>query len=99
MSWKNLCLQIDPMCTKRTYTKEEYQYVKSISIRINATDLYRMYGKGMPYREFYLKLKSMLYYDKYVCEHGTEYCYYVKMNNNIQESFHYDDVLYVIPAI
>ena len=99
MSWKNLCSQIDSTCVKTDFTYDEYVRIKSLSTRINATTLYKAYGKGMSYPEFRMLLKSMFYYDKHVCEHGVEYIYYIKFKKEREEQPMYADLLYVIPAV
>ena len=98
MSWKNLCSQIDPTCIKTDFTYEEYVKVKSSSSRVNATELYHKYGKGLSYPEFRMMLKEKFYYDKFVCEHGVEFVYYIKFKDR-EERLTYDDLLYVIPAV
>lgn len=99
MSWKHLCSQIDPACLKQSYTVDEYERVKDISIRINSTDLYKEYGGNLSYREFYAMLKQHLYYDKLICEHGIEFYYYVKFKKPRIEYIHDKDVLYTICAV
>lgn len=99
MSWKHLCSQIDPTCLKRSFTKSEYERIKNDSIRVNSTDLYKEYGHGITYQEFYTMLKQHLYYDKWVCEHGTEFYYYVKFKKPRREHIMDTDVLYTINAI
>lgn len=98
MSWKNLCSQIDPTCVKKDFTYEEYIGIKTQASRVNATDLYRTYGRGMTYPEFRMMLKGKFYYDKFVCEHGVEFVYYIKFKDR-EERLTYDDLLYVIPAV
>lgn len=98
MSWKTLCSQIDPSCRKRYFNKSEYKRIKKDSLRVNATDLYAAYGNEMTYQEFYTMLKPMLYYDKYVCDHGVEFYYYVK-GAGFTESPIPDDVKYIIYAM
>lgn len=98
MSWKTLCSQIDPACFKRYFNKSEYKRIKKNAIRVNATDLYASYGEGT-YKEFYTMLKKHFYYDKYVCEHGVEFYYYIKFIKPQEEHIKYTDVLYIINAI
>ena len=43
-------------------------------------------------------LKDKFYYDKFVCEHGVEFVYYIKFKDR-EERLTYDDLLYVIPAV
>lgn len=99
MSWNTLWSQIDPVCLKRYFTKSEYKRVKKECIRVNSTDLYAEFGHGMSYKEFYVMLKEHMYYDKYVCRHGTEFYYYVKFKEPRQEYIDLDDVQYVIYAM
>lgn len=99
MSWKTLCLQIDPTCLKRYFNKSEYKRIKRSAIRVNSTELYKEFGGGMTYKEFYTMLKEHLYYDKLVCEHGTEFYYYIKFNTPRQECVSHDDLIYTIYAM
>ena len=99
MSWKNLCSQIDPTCLKRYFNRSEYKRIKKDSIRVNSTDLYAEFGEGMTYKEFYTMLKQHLYYDKYVCDHGTEFYYYIKFKEEREEHITHKDVLYVVCAV
>lgn len=99
MSWKTLCSQIDPACLKRYFNKSEYKRIKKRSIRVNSTDLYKEFGHGMTYEEFYTLLKRNLYYDKYICEHGIEFYYYIIFNEPREEQIRYDDIQYIIYAI
>ena len=93
MSWKVLCSQIDPSCYKRYFTKSEYKRIKKNAIRVNSTDLYDMYGGDMSYQEFYTMLKNHFYYDKYVCEHGIEFYYYIKFSSPREENIKYKEGL------
>ena len=99
MSWNALCSQIDPTCLKRYYNKSEYKRIKKTAIRVNSTDLYDEFGGGMSYKEFYTMLKQHLYYDKYVCDHGIEFYYYIKFNVPREERIHHKDVQKIIKAI
>lgn len=99
MSWNALCSQIDPTCLKRYYNKSEYKRIKKTAIRVNSTDLYDEFGGGMSYKEFYNMLKQHLYYDKYVCDHGIEFYYYIKFNVPREEHIHHKDVQKIIKAI
>lgn len=77
---------IDPACLKVAFTEDEYNKVISASVPVNSTVLYAYYSAitkdPMVYRDFYKWLKSNLYYDKYVCRHGTEFVYYVKARDS-----------------
>lgn len=99
MSWKTLCSQIDPTCLKRYFTRSEYKRIKKKAIRVNSTDLYEEFGGGMSYVEFYTTLKQYLYYDKYICEHGTEFYYYVIFNEPRKEYIRHNDIQRIIYAI
>lgn len=99
MSWNTLCSQIDPACLKKYYTKSEYKRIQKIAIRVNSTDLYAEFGQGVSYQEFYRTLKQHLYYDKHICEHGTEFYYYVKFSVPREECIKYTDILRVVYAI
>lgn len=99
MSWKTLCSQIDPACLKRYFTKSEYKRIKKQAIRVNSTDLYKEFGHDMTYEEFYTLLKKHLYYDKYICDHGTEFYYYLIFNEPREEQIKYNDIQYIIYAM
>ena len=99
MSWNALWSQIDPVCRKRYFTKSEYKRIRKECIRVNSTDLYKEFGTGMSYQEFYSMLKHHFYYDKYVCGHGIEFYYYIKFKDERQEHIDLDDVRYIIYAM
>ena len=81
MSLKHYCSIFKPSCIKRDFTMSEYLRVKRTCRRINSTESYDhyryVYGGKVPYVTFYNTLKCLLYYDKYICTHGTEFYYYV----------------------
>lgn len=103
MSLKNLCSMISPVCYKRQFTKEEYERIKGVAVRARATDLYGIYrcltDTPMPYKEFYRELKELFYYDKYVCEHGTEFMYLVVFTKYKYVEMIPSDIKYIITAI
>jgi hypothetical protein len=69
---------------KTSPSREEYGTVQN-SILVKATTLYDFYKRyahvcgetPVPIRTFYQVARTYLYYDKYVCDHGTEFYYYV----------------------
>ena len=99
MSWKTICSQIDPSCLKRYFNVSEYKRIKKIAIRVNSTDLYEEFGRDMSYQDFYKMLKEHLYYDKYICDHGTEFYYYVRFKDGRSENIRHKDVQKIIDAI
>ena len=99
MNWNVLCSQIDRTCLKRYFNKSEYKRIKKTAIRVNATELYEELGEGMSYKDFYTMLKEHLYYDKYVCDHGIEFYYYIKFKEPREEVIKYTDVQKIISAI
>jgi CRISPR/Cas system-associated exonuclease Cas4 (RecB family) len=105
MNLNCLCSIIDPVCLKDEFTVEEYERIASVCVRINATKLYRIYtsmGGDMSYSDFYKDIKRMYYYDKYVCEHGIEFLYYVKFKDSAFVKIYErlpNDVIKIIKAI
>lgn len=58
-------------------------------VLVKATTLYQIYKHNvfdidgrLPLKEFYRVCGQYLYYDKYVCRHGTEFYYYIVFNEN-----------------
>lgn len=103
MSWKTFCSMLSPTCLKKEFGEAEYINIKNTCDMVNSTTLYNLY-KGvdtdpMSYKEFYAKLKEHMYYDKYVCAHGTEFLYYVKFKEIKVTTYIPTDVVYIVPAI
>lgn len=108
MSLNDFFSMIDPACFKVTYSIDEYQRVSGMSIPVNATSLYSLYKRcttdtPVSYQEFYALLKQCLYYDKYICTHGTEFMYLVKFNDiriySAIDRYPIRDLIYVVRAI
>lgn len=106
MSLNNFFSMIDPRVLKEEYTHDEYVRVRKMCYRVNATTLYKLYKEftqeAVPYTVFYGMLKKHLYYDKYICYHGTEFIYYVrfKPDSNIYVNSETPrDVLNIVPAV
>jgi hypothetical protein len=79
---------IDVTSHKVEHTLEEFNKIQD-SYLVKATTLYQIYkhnvfgqDERLSMREFFRVCGQYLYYDKYVCEHGTEFYYYVKFNEN-----------------
>ena len=78
---------IHVVCHKVHHERDEYEWLKSRNDvhRIKATTFYQIYkhnvfgsdGPRLSMQEFYRVCGQYLYYDKYVCRHGTEFYYYV----------------------
>lgn len=106
MSLNNFFSKINPACFKVSCSYDEYARVRKSSFRVNATILYSLYQKLYPdttvsYQYFYKKLKEHLYYDKYICKHGTEFIYYVNFVDTSVKVYPYlpYDTLQIIPAV
>lgn len=102
MSLNVLCSLIKPTCIKRTFRRDEYERIKSTSQLVNATTLYRWYvqmGGTDTYKQFRMSVKDVLYYDKYVCEHGIEFYYHVHLQDIVYTEEMPDDVITIINAI
>ena len=99
MNWKNLCSQIDQSCVKRYFNRSEYKRIKRESVRVISTDLYREFGAGSTYQEFYAEMKQYFYYDKYICDHGTEFVYYIKFKDAREDTVNFPDLRCIINAI
>ena len=102
MSLKHYCSTICKSCLKTHFNMREYKYVRKHGKLVCSTDLYahykHVYGGTLSYRSFYEAVKAMLYYDKFVCDHGVEYYYYVD-GEGINASPVPNDIQYVIKAI
>ena len=81
---------ISPACHKRAHNVDEYKVVKSRpnAVLVKATTLYQIYqhnvfgadGHRLTVKEFFRVAGQYLYYDKYICVHGTEFYYHVEFN-------------------
>ena len=107
MSSNDFFSMIDPACFKKKRTAEEYLRIRSSCTPANATTLYKLYKDmadcPVDYPEFYKMLKEKLYYDKFICVHGTEFVYYVKMLDAKLyakiDHVRYYDILSIVPAV
>ena len=80
---------ISPSCHKVVHSIDEYDVVKEDAVQIKATTLYQIYKHNvypssddrLTMKQFFHVCGQYLYYDKYVCDHGTEFYYYVKFND------------------
>lgn len=103
MSWKIFCSKVDPICLKNDFGIDEYTRVKNTCAMVNSTALYNVYktmtADPVPYREFYTLLRSSFYYDRYVCSHGTEFMYYVKLKDLDISTKEPTDVIEVVRAV
>jgi hypothetical protein len=74
---------------KVLHRHEELDTMRDKAKLVKATTLYQIYKHNvfenqgrLSLRDFYQIAGQYLYYDKYVCEHGTEFYYYVIFNEN-----------------
>lgn len=77
---------ISPIAHKIVHSVEEYDKIRKYDNvqMVKATTLYQIYkhnvfgrDERLSMREFFRVSGQYLYYDKYVCVHGTEFYYYV----------------------
>lgn len=79
---------ISPVAHKVLHDAQEHLTLKALGPHlVKATTLYQIYKHNvfvtdgrLPLRDFYQVCGQYLYYDKYVCTHGTEFYYYVIFN-------------------
>lgn len=80
---------VSPVCHKIAHNRAEYNILRQQQpLLIKATTFYQIYkhyvfgadGQRLTLQEFYRICAQYLYYDKYVCTHGTEFYYYVVFN-------------------
>lgn len=115
---------IDHRSYKLQHTLEELEVLKQVPgvVLVKATTLYQIYKHNvfesearLDMREFFRIAGQYFYYDKYVCEHGTEFYYYIVFNEEdvryaltkpivdarvkANEPDTLDDLLYIIPAV
>ena len=79
---------ISPRCHKVEHNVTELDSFRDKAVLVKATALYQIYKHNvfetsgrLSIRDFYQVAGQYLYYDKYVCEHGTEFYYYVIFND------------------
>ena len=72
---------------KLDHSLEEYGRILPHATLVKATTLYQLYKHNvyttdgrLSLKEFFRVAGQYLYYDKYVCDHGTEYYYLVIWN-------------------
>ena len=81
---------VNPACHKIHNSQEEYQDIKQRSVVIKATTFYQIYkhnvfGKvdaRLEMRDFFHVCGQYFYYDKYICDHGTEFYYHIIFNDD-----------------
>jgi hypothetical protein len=83
---------INPACHKIEHNIAEFNVIRSNPnvVLVKATTFYQIYkhnvfgadGKRLSMREFYRICGQYFYYDKYVCDHGTEFYYYIIFNED-----------------
>jgi hypothetical protein len=80
---------ISPRSHKILHNAEELDGFRSKAVLVKATTLYQIYKHNvfetsgrLGMREFFQIAGQYLYYDKYLCEHGTEFYYYVVFNEH-----------------
>lgn len=82
---------LDHRCHKVAHSHREYDKVQGLDgiQLVKATTLFRIYKHNvyptdgrLSMKQFFLVAGQYLYYDKYICEHGTEFYYYVRFNSD-----------------
>lgn len=78
---------VDPVCHKEIHSLDEFQDIKKnpATKQIKATTFYQIYSHNvfgededrLSMRDFFRLCSQYLYYDKYVCTHGTEFYYHI----------------------
>ena len=81
---------INPVSHKVEHSYDEYNLIKNNpdAAQVKATTLYQIYKHNvfgdvddrLTMKDFFRVASQYFYYDKYVCEHGTEFYYYVVFN-------------------
>lgn len=81
---------VSPVCHKVNHNLEEFTALKHNEnvVLVKATTFYQIYkhnvfgvdGRRLTIQEFFHICGQYLYYDKYICTHGTEFYYYVIFN-------------------
>ena len=85
---------VNPVCHKLSHNLTEYADIKrrdDVKL-IKATTFYQIYRhnvfgpdeKRLNMKDFFRLCAQYLYYDKYICEHGTEFYYLVVFNQENQ---------------
>lgn len=115
---------IDSRSYKLMHSVDELTEIKKIDsvVLVKATTLYQIYKHNvfaseerLGMRDFFKIAAQYFYYDKYVCEHGTEFYYYVIFNEDdsryaltkpvvdarveANSPKTLHDLLYIIPAV
>lgn len=82
---------VSPSSHKILHNSTEFQTVKEHPnvVMVKATTFYQIYkhnvfgrdGRRLTMQEFFRVCGQYLYYDKYICDHGTEFYYYVIFND------------------
>jgi hypothetical protein len=80
---------ISAECHKVEHNVTELDSFRDDAVLVKATVLYQIYKHNvfensgrLSVRDFYQIAGQYLYYDKYVCDHGTEFYYYVIFNED-----------------
>jgi hypothetical protein len=81
---------VNIVCHKIHHNLDEFDSIATRKdvLLIKATTFYYIYkhnvfgDERLSMREFFRVCGQYLYYDKYVCTHGTEYFYYVVFNKD-----------------
>jgi hypothetical protein len=78
---------ISAKCHKVEHDVTELDGFRNDAVLVKATVLYQIYKHNvfetdgrLAMRDFFQIAGQYLYYDKYVCKHGTEFYYYVIFN-------------------
>lgn len=79
---------VSPVCHKRVHSWEEMNAIPD-PLLVKATTFYQLYQHNvfegddrLSLRQFFRVCSQYFYYDKMVCEHGTEFYYYVVFNED-----------------
>lgn len=85
---------MNPISHKVMHNITEFERIKRLAdiVQVKATTFYQIYkhnvyptsGKRLGMKEFFHVCGQYFYYDKYVCDHGTEFYYYVAFNEDNQ---------------
>jgi hypothetical protein len=80
---------ISPDCHKIEHNVEELDSMRYNAVLVKATTLYQIYKHNvfetdgrLLIKDFFQIAGQYLYYDKYICRHGTEFYYYIIFNEN-----------------
>jgi hypothetical protein len=80
---------ISPSCHKVDNDRAEYLKIREQSVLIKATTFYSIYKHNVFHKDARLEMRDFFhvcgqyfYYDKIICEHGTEFYYHILFNED-----------------